>query len=175
MKITQTQLYQIEVLSGQLRKEPEDNTGLTFEEAYELIEQLAADVREMKRVQGHIWTEAEVRSRLEHYHEDDSMYYAKVPQLKPVVSFGSGLNTADNRIIKRADLDRGIERALLTRTNDAEETLRRFRLYLAIKIIYMDKVTKPYGASIIFSVTIRTVHNMVAEAIGLITGCLNSW
>jgi hypothetical protein len=56
-----------------------------FNGASEAITKLETDVREMQRTRGHIWTEAEVRSRLEHYHEDDSMYYAKVPQLKPVV------------------------------------------------------------------------------------------
>jgi hypothetical protein len=71
-------------------------------------------------------------------------------------------------------LDRGIERALLSRMEDKKEQLRRFRLYLVIKLIYIDRSLKPYGATIVFNVALMSVHRAINKAISLITGCLNS-
>jgi hypothetical protein len=145
-----------------------------FNGASEAIDKLESDVREMQRTQGHIWTEAEVRNRLERYSEDDSMYYAKIPQLKQVVSFGGGVNTADSRIIKRADLDKAIKGTLLSKKVDRVEQVRRYKIYLTIKILYLERSVGMIDAAIVFNVTRQTIYNMVGEAVGLITGYLNA-
>jgi predicted PP-loop superfamily ATPase len=174
MNITQEQIYRIDELLAQLKRKPADCTGLTFDQASKAINKLETNVREMKRTQGHIWTEDEVRSRLERYNEDDSMYYAKIPQLKQVVSFGGGVNTADSRIIKRVDLDKAIKGTLLSREVAKTEQIRRYKIYLTIKILYLERSVGMIDAAIVFNVTRQTIYNMVGEAVGLITGYLNA-
>lgn len=173
-RITDTQIFMIEELAAQLNKDVGDCTDLTFEQAHELKEKLEDEVREMCRTRGHIWTEGEVWSRLRNYTEDDALYYAKVSQPKPVLTYG--FNTgSDSRIIKKADLDRGIEGSLRPfghRRPVTKKHKHKERLYYLIKLIYV------YGsgfneAAKILNTPKRNLYNLVGEAVSLITGFLN--
>lgn|GEM_PF-5660707 len=172
-KATDVQIFMLEELARQLKLDPKDYTDLTFDEAYKLIETLSEELREVKRTIGHVWTEEEVRSRLKCYNDDDSIYYAKVAKPKDVVTFGSGINIVDNRIIKRIDLDRGIEGALLVkgRPRTAKEW-KKFRLYWLIRHLYVYDIGIT-EVSWLMNKPKRTLRDWEAEAVAMITGYLN--
>ena len=127
---------------------------------------------------GKVWTEAEVRSRLRRYNNDDSLYDARIARPSQVciahTSVSDPMSRAVYRLLKRVDLDRAIEGALWPvggRARTAEQR-KRLKLYYVIRTLYVYEMQFSTLA-ILMNIDSRTVRRYEEEAVGLITGYLN--
>lgn len=126
-----------------------------------------------------IWTEREVRDRLKKYHDDDSLYDCSAVQMSAIKygysSNDDGIPKKVYRLLKRAELDRAMEKALLLPPGEKIKTKKQeeqVRLYYLLRLLYVYDLGIR-TAAFILRMHRSTVARQEEKAIGLVTGRLN--
>lgn len=126
-----------------------------------------------------IWTEYDVRERLRKYNEDDSLYDCSAVQMSAIKygysSNDDGIAKRIYRLLKRAELDKAMEKALLLPPGEKIKTRKQeeqVRLYYLLRLIYIYDLGIR-TTSFLLNRHRSTVARQEERAIGLVTGWLN--